>query len=106
MVVIERGKRPKKPPNAQSLGFSDTLWELVFRCWDESPASRPTAQQLLHCLRDASRTWVSPPEYPVSDDLDEGVEFEFASGIGRCTVVGALASGLLAFIIGVLCVLI
>jgi len=39
---------PEKPVDAESLGFSDTLWELVQSCWSES--SRPTAQQLLDRL--------------------------------------------------------
>ena len=33
-------------------------------CWSESPSARPTAQQLLRYLEDASHTWI-PLGYPV-----------------------------------------
>lgn len=99
VIIVQKGKRPKKPTGAGSLGFSDTLWGLVFRCWDKSPIARPTAQQLLRCLEGAHHAWVPPPEYPVPDDLDEGTEFEFISD-GWNEVTGALARNLL-IIIGV-----
>jgi len=39
---------PEEPFDAGSLGFSDTLWELVQSCWSES--NRPTVQRLLDRL--------------------------------------------------------
>jgi len=65
-LAVLRGERPEKPVDAESLGFSDTLWELVQLCWSESSATRPTAQQLLNYLSPASRVWVPPPVYPVT----------------------------------------
>jgi hypothetical protein len=49
------------PLNASSLGFTDSLWELLQLCWSESALARPTAQQLCNYLRPASATWVQPP---------------------------------------------
>ena len=63
-VAVLRGERPEKPVDAESLGFSDTLWELVQSCWGESSSTRPTAQQLLDYLSSASLTWIPPPVYP------------------------------------------
>ena len=69
-VVID-GERPWKPPNAKSLGFSDTLWELVQRCWSVSGSDRPTAQELFGDLSAASRNWVFPPVYPIELGVDD-----------------------------------
>jgi len=64
-LAVLRGERPEKPVDAESMGFSDTLWELVQLCWSESSSTRPTAQQLLDYLSSASLTWIPPPVYPV-----------------------------------------
>ena len=60
-----RGTRPEKPSNAESLGFSDTLWELVQSCWSATRSNRPTAQELLEQLSLDSLAWVPPIEYPI-----------------------------------------
>lgn len=63
-VVID-GERPEKPANAKSLGFSDTIWKLVWSCWNASRSTRPTAQQLFDDFSTAACDWVPPPVYPV-----------------------------------------
>lgn len=69
-VVVDR-KRPEKPPNADSLGFSNALWELVQLCWSESSPIRPTAEQLFDDLSPAARTWVHPQVYPIEADTGD-----------------------------------
>ena len=69
-VVID-GERPEKPFNAESLGFSDTIWELVWSCWNASGSTRPTAQQLYDDFSAAARNWVPPPVYPVEVETDD-----------------------------------
>ena len=78
-VVIDR-KRPEKPPNAKSLGFSDALWELVQLCWSESSSTRPTAGQLFDDLSTAARTWVPPPVYPIEVDTGRNTITTDSSG--------------------------
>ena len=63
--AILRGERPEKPSQAESLGFSDTLWGLVQLCWSEMSSTRPTAQELLDHLSFASPKWIPPTVYPV-----------------------------------------
>ena len=63
--AVLRGERPEKPLDAESLGFSHTLWGLVQLCWSESSSTRPTARQMLDSLSPTSLTWVHPPKYPI-----------------------------------------
>ena len=65
MAAVLRGKRPEKPLDAESLGFSDKLWGLARLCWSELSSDRPTALQLLDDLSSASLDWVPPPVYPI-----------------------------------------
>ena len=77
--AVLRGERPEKPFDAESLGFSRTLWELVQLCWSESSSVRPTARQLLDDLSTASLTWTPPPLYPIEAD-SEGITDSDSSG--------------------------
>ncbi|KAF9790534.1 kinase-like domain-containing protein, partial [Thelephora terrestris] len=65
---VTRGKRPEKPREAESLGFSDTIWGLVQSCWSKDIAARPTARELLDHLSIASPTWRPPTVYPATVD--------------------------------------
>ena len=102
VIAVQKGGRPKKPPNAKSLGFSDALWGLVIMCWNKSSTTRPTARRLLHCLQDASQTWVPPPEYPISDGLGRGAGRGPTSDGERSGATSTRAGGLFAHIVGVL----
>ena len=62
--AVLRGERPREPLDAVSLGFSDTLWELVQLCWSEYSSTRPNAQRLLDHFSSASPTWAPPLVYP------------------------------------------
>ncbi|KAF9778166.1 kinase-like domain-containing protein [Thelephora terrestris] len=64
--AVMRGERPIKPISANSLGLTETIWELVELCWSESSLTRPTAQQLLDCISSASLTWAPPLVYPAA----------------------------------------
>jgi hypothetical protein len=55
--AVVRGVRPEKPSQAESVGFSDALWELVRSCWSELRPTRPTARELLDYLSLVSPTW-------------------------------------------------
>ena len=95
--------RPRKPEDAESLGFSDSLWRLTQTCWNEFPSTRPTAQQLLHCLQDISPTWVPPVEYPIPDHLGVGT-LDFTPGDDRMAS-DVLTNNLFVLVVSMLCVL-
>ena len=60
--MIEGG-HPDKPNNALSIGFSDKLWAFVERCWNVHMKLRPSAAEVVECLRKAEVDWhgVMPP---------------------------------------------
>ena len=48
MVAIMGGKRPQRPEHP---AFTDELWTLIQRCWDQDPHSRPEVSEALRVLR-------------------------------------------------------
>ena len=101
VVAVQKGERPRKPENAESLGFSDKLWWLVRMCWSESHLARPTARELLLYLRDPSHTWVPPLEYPIPDGHDVGAGMDSDDVWNMAT--GVLAGCLFVLGVGMLC---
>ena len=63
VAAVMRGERPSEPLDAESLGFSDTLWELVRLCWSKSSSTRPTALRLFDYFSSAPQTWTPPLAY-------------------------------------------
>ena len=105
VVSVQKGERPSKPESAKSLGFSDMLWSMVRMCWSESLSARPAAKELLRHLKDASHTWVPPPEYPIPESHDEESGLDFTPDDERSVAAGALTSYLFVVVVGVLCAL-
>jgi len=60
--VVE-GLRPDKPEKALAIGFSDSLWAFVQRCWDGNMDLRPKVPELVTHLEKAAADWngVMPP---------------------------------------------
>ena len=103
VIAILNGEHPRKPLNAESLGFSDRLWRLVVQCWDESPSVRPTTQDLFRYLRDAPPAWAHSLEYPIPDDPDGEADPVSLSRGGQAVAMGVLTGGFFALLIAVLC---
>lgn len=75
IALCADGRRPEKPPHAESLGFSDTLWELVQLCWSESSSARPTAVELSnHLTAAATLPWDPPSVYPIATNVGPTVD--------------------------------
>ena len=47
MAAIAKGERPSRPRHPRVTG---TVWELVQRCWDDNPCSRPEASEVSQIL--------------------------------------------------------
>ena len=79
---VVQGMRPTKPENASAIGFSDSLWRFVERCWDGNMEWRPRITEVVSQLGRAAANWdgVMPPcaqvenivptsQDPVSDSM-------------------------------------
>ena len=63
VLNVIQGVRPPKPENASAIGFSDSLWSLVERCWDGEMKLRPKIAEVVSQLERAATDWdrVIPP---------------------------------------------
>ena len=68
--VVE-GFRPNQPANASAIGFSDSLWEFVQRCWGHNMNSRPKVSEVVTQLAKAAVSWrgVMPPCSQAEDTI-------------------------------------
>jgi len=48
-ISITSGQRPGKPGHPE---FTDPLWELTQRCWDQKAQNRPKIQDVIKALKD------------------------------------------------------
>ena len=53
ILRIVKGIRPLRPEGSQGLGFSDDVWEMVSRCWQQEPGQRPKISEVQACFRKA-----------------------------------------------------
>ena len=47
LLPISNRGTPKKPSNADEIGFGSGTWELVQECWRNKPTRRPTIERIL-----------------------------------------------------------
>jgi hypothetical protein len=90
------GLRPRKPENAAAIGFSDSLWYFVERCWHGNMKPRPKVAEVVSQLDRVARNWngLMPPgiqvegsapasEGPMSDSV-EHCEFNISIPSSHC----------------------
>ena len=61
-LKIMGGERPARPPGAQELGLTDSVWNMTCKCWRQDPARRPTVTEVVGLLRE----WFSLSMEPTS----------------------------------------
>jgi len=78
VLRISRGGRPDMPGNAQALGLTAEMWELLESCWHQNPKKRPTMgevvrrwQKFVENIND-DRPNVFPPKPHPAEDRGEG----------------------------------
>jgi len=47
MHAVIAGERPPKPENAEEIGMTEVLWELLVECWREDRTERPIIAEIL-----------------------------------------------------------
>lgn len=79
------GLRPTKPEDASAIGFSDSLWDFVQRCWSQDMKSRPSVVEVVELLERESRDWVGlmPPCAGV-EGIALGPEDEMPNSLEHC----------------------
>lgn len=52
-AVVRKNRRPSRPTHSLSVtrGLTDDIWALIQACWTKDPELRPTAVQVLDCLK-------------------------------------------------------
>ena len=60
VCLVVEGLRPKEPGNASTIGFSDSLWDFVQRCWYGNMKLRPQVAELVAHLGRTAREWNRP----------------------------------------------
>ena len=55
-VALE-DKRPSRPSNSESLGFTHELWNLLELCWAKDARSRPGVCHVVGCLKRVAEDW-------------------------------------------------
>ena len=68
MNAIMEGVRPEKPEHAARLGFTQDLWRMLEQCWLEDRSARPSVEDILPCLDDATLHWEVGAADPGNDD--------------------------------------
>lgn len=56
-IVLE-DERPQRPRDPEKLGLTNKVWEVLQRCWDKKPSSRPSVDLVSASLKQAAETWV------------------------------------------------
>ena len=63
---VLRGDRPERPQGEEGVWFTDEVWEILGSCWMTQPEGRPSIEDVLQCLGEASRSWRPPsPQLPM-----------------------------------------
>ena len=47
MHAVFLGERPPKPENAEEIGMTEAVWELLGECWREDRTKRPVISEIL-----------------------------------------------------------
>ena len=47
IFAVVDGERPPKPENAEEIGMTETVWELLGECWKEDRVERPIVSEIL-----------------------------------------------------------
>ena len=46
------GESPARPQKAQERGLTDSIWDVVVRCWHQDPPRRPTMMEVVRLVRE------------------------------------------------------
>ena len=56
MYAVMLGERPAKPENAEGIGMTYAVWDLLRGCWEEERMTRPNATDVLEKFYESKTT--------------------------------------------------
>jgi len=62
VAKVGRGERPERPEGAEGKWFTDVVWRILDHCWAPKRDDRPSIEDVLRSLEEASSSW-TPPSY-------------------------------------------
>ena len=65
VAKVLRGERPERPQGPEGGWFTDDVWGVLGRCWEPMPGDRPSIEDVLQHLDEASRSWAPLPRLVV-----------------------------------------
>ncbi|KAJ7740622.1 kinase-like domain-containing protein [Mycena metata] len=72
--AVLQGRRPPQPPSCSGTPALDGLWKLLQDCWEEQPAMRPTAAQVVQRLMSSE---IQATKMQSAPDWDESFTSRF-----------------------------
>ena len=73
IVEVCMGGRPERPRGAEEKFFTDVIWEVLERCWTPRRDGRPSIEDVLQVLDEASRSWTPLSPLEGSPAIDPAV---------------------------------
>ena len=67
IAKVGRGERPERLDGAEGRWFTDVVWRVLERCWAPKRDDRPSIEDVLRSLEEASRSW-TPLSYPTVEN--------------------------------------
>jgi len=61
VVKVVGGERPERPQGPEGRWFTDDVWGILGRCWKPKPGDRPSIEDVLQRLEEASSSWTPLP---------------------------------------------
>ena len=68
---VLRGDRPERPQGEEGAWFTDDVWTVLEHCWMPQPGDRPSIEDILRSLEEASRSWTPPLFPPMAGSLTQ-----------------------------------
>ena len=86
ITKVLRGEQPERPQEMEEKWFTDDVWGILEWCWEPIPSDRPSIENVLQHLEEASISWTPLPllveEDPHQSDSPPWTVSELSVGEG------------------------
>lgn len=73
--------RPERPADAEHLGLSYQVWQMVTTCWHAQRDLRPRIDDVLYRFEEAERHFVPVPTYSVAPTITKAADNDAQSEV-------------------------